>query len=142
MAHTSKAAFACIWILASVGVLHGGDEKINGLLKEQLESAQKAYQASWTAYKTNILPRVSTESLCQWSKRLMEVEQSLAKKKAEKISALEKHIARIKALEEIQAARGKVDFGERRQLAAVTFFRLEAEILLTKAKDGSPPKKR
>jgi hypothetical protein len=138
----TKNALVLVWLFASVGLVRGGDEKITGLLKEQLASARKAFELNWKSYQTHVRFAADPESICLWSKRWLDAEQALAKKKSEKSSALEDHIARIKMLEESVAKLSKIEASFQRQLAMVTFFRLEAEILLAQAKAASRPKEK
>jgi hypothetical protein len=131
-----------VCLLAFVSAVQGGDEKVTALRKEQLESARKAFELNWQSYQAKVRFMADPESLCRWSKRWLDAEEALAKKKSERISALEKHIARIKMLEKSVAAVSKVEGGLRGHLAMVTFFRLEAEILLAEAKAGSKQKEK
>jgi hypothetical protein len=142
MGKAATKALVLIGFVGLVGFVQGGDEKITALLKDQLKSAQKAFELNWRSYQTNIRLAADPEGICLWSKRWLNAEQALAKKKSEKISALENHLARIKMVEETVAKLSKVEASQIRQLAMVTFFRLEAEVLLAEAKRGSKSKEK
>jgi RNA polymerase sigma factor (sigma-70 family) len=99
----------------------------------RLDAARRAFEMS---IKDFIAGRLTDmEVLYRWSRRWMDGEFAASKTKAERISAAEAHLKRMKDLEKAAPELKKVaDFFPASAEAAATYYRLEAEGLLDEAR--------
>jgi hypothetical protein len=108
---------------------------------EDLKARQALLEAAKTAYQgyTNrfqIEPtRDDAEVMYRWSRRWLEAEHSLANAKDKRVAAYAGHLERMRTLEEVREKLVKDGFASKVDLAAVRFYRLEAERWLADAKE-------
>ncbi len=103
------------------------------LLKAQLASARKVYEVSLKMYQESVASYF--EHPYVWSVRWLNVERALSKKPADRITAAEAHLDRMKKLEAIAQNLAKAGAALGFHATAAEYYRLEAEIWLAKAKD-------
>ena len=97
------------------------------------KAALKQYEEVWTYYRQS---RTESFQTCYWSRLVLESQQDLCDTKAERIAALEAHRDRIARLEKLVLKVRKLGFGFSTDVGATTYYRLEAECWLEKAKAG------
>ena len=74
------------------------------------------------------------EYLCHWSRRWLDAERAIDKTKDKQVAAYSTHLDRVKALEAAWQKVVKNGEGAKYELAALTFYRIEAEQWLIEAK--------
>jgi len=74
------------------------------------------------------------ELIYQWSRRWLDAEQELAGKDADRVTALERHLVRMKKLSQVVEALLEAGGVARIDRDATDFYRLEAEAWLRKAR--------
>src|SRR4051812_14756505 len=121
-------------VLAVGGVLLGAKAAPSGrdkpvdskLLAEQALAACHAYETVWEKFTPFDLKKGDGEDVYRWSRRWLEAERDQAKAPAERRAALQKHVERMKKLEnEVQQyQRGTIPI---LQLGTTRFYRAEAE---------------
>lgn len=75
----------------------------------------------------------NAEQLYVWSRRWMDAERAASKKHTERVAAVEAHLARMKDLERLTTAHFNTGQVTSAQRTAAEFYRLEAELLLSKS---------
>jgi hypothetical protein len=106
-------------------------EKMKALLEARFDAARSEVDARWKRW---VAGRTDLDRLVAASLRLLEAERELSTRKAEQIVALENQYQRMAQVEKISKA--KVDVGKDPvdELFQARFYRLQAEILLERAK--------
>src|SRR5262245_46686572 len=102
------------------------------LLRRRVEAVQRAYKESMDLYREGRTRDV--DRIYRWSKRWMEAEQESNDKKADHIAAAEAHWRRMKHLEDLVRNVYKAGAAAPIDLPAVEYYRLDAEVALSKAK--------
>jgi hypothetical protein len=102
--------------------------------KARIEAAQKTFDLLFKAYRTGIGSRPEAERVYHWSRRWLEAELEACCEKPDKLAAYEKHLARMKELQEDIKAAQSVGRALPAQSAAVDYYRAEAGFWLTRAK--------
>jgi len=105
-------------------------DALEDLLKQRAEVAREGLKAAQNDFRAG---RGTGEALADWSRKLAEAEMDRGNRKAG-LAALEEHVQRVKQLEKM--AQRQVDAGiiSARDLAAVRYTRLDAEIWLARVK--------
>jgi outer membrane protein TolC len=102
------------------------------LPKQLLDAARQRWEGQRAYYEEG---RITIDRFIRASEKLMEAERNVATTDAERLAAMQRHVERMKEL----AAREKAEFdvgkGTRADLAEATLARVEAEILLKKARE-------
>jgi hypothetical protein len=83
-----------------------------------------------------VLP--SRERFVMASDRLMEVERLVARKDSEALAAMQRHVDRLEEIEERERKKLEVGKGNVDDVSELTQNRLEAEVMLKKAKEAKP----
>jgi len=102
--------------------------------KARVEAAQKTFDLLFKAYRTGIGSRPEAERVYHWSRRWLDAELEMCCEKPDKLTAYEKHLARMKELQEDIKAAQSVGRALPAQSAAVDYYRAEAGFWLTRAK--------
>jgi RNA polymerase sigma factor (sigma-70 family) len=109
---------------------------IDQLLQQLLEAARKRFDAQRAYYQQG---RITLDRFVAASDRLMEVDLMIARTDDERLTAMERHVGRLKEIEarertELEAGKGTVA-----DVSEITQARLEAEVMLKKAKEAKRP---
>ena len=103
-----------------------------GLLRRRIDAAHRAYKESMDLYREGRTRDV--DRIYRWSERWLHAEQELNDKKADRITAAEGHLRRMKQLEDLVKNVYKAGAAAPIELPAVEYYRLDAEVALSKAK--------
>ncbi len=120
--------------LAFHGPVHGGPGDAAANAKARMEAARKVYEGSLRWYREGPVQPLDPEKLYQWSRRWLEAQQDLATKKEDRVAAAKAHLTRMQALERITRLMHKGGSVRAFDVAAVEFYRLEAERWVAQAK--------
>jgi Sigma-70, region 4 len=114
-------------------------DKMRKLLEGLLAAAQAEVEARWTHYNECPMTTSELESLLLAAKHLLRAEREISFRKSDQLEALQGHLDRMKRIEEVVQV--KVTNGERPkvELDEARFYRIEAEILLERARAGRVP---
>jgi hypothetical protein len=102
------------------------------LAVQRRDAARKTYLVLWTNYREGRAPE---EVLYRWSLRWLEAERQLSDKPADQLAAFQGHWERMRDVEGILRklqGSGQVTTDE---ASAVEYYRVEAEMWLTQAKE-------
>jgi hypothetical protein len=113
-----------------VSPAHAQDPR--ALLRRRVEAVQRAYKESMDLYREGRTRDV--DRIYRWSQRWLEAEQESNDKKADRIAAAENHLRRMKQLEDLVRNVYKAGAAAPIELPAVEYYRLDAEVALSKAK--------
>jgi hypothetical protein len=89
----------------------------------------------WTRLKNGTAP-LDAESLHAWSCRILEAAQELRPDKGDRVAAFQAHVDRMREVERLAVTLAKTGQGTQDEATAAEYFRLEAELWLTKAKNN------
>jgi hypothetical protein len=119
---------------SAVNSQDAGGESATKMAKARLDAAQQTYDGKWTRLKNGVA-QLDPESLHAWSCRILETAQELRPDKADRLAALQAHVDRMREVERFAVTLAKTGQGTQDQATAAEYFRLEAELWLTKAKN-------
>jgi hypothetical protein len=102
------------------------------LLRQRLDAVRRAYKESYDLYREGRTRDV--DRIYRWSKRWLEAEREVTTTQSEQIAALEGHWRRMKQLEDLMRNLSKAGVTAVVELAAVEYYRLDAEVALSKAR--------
>src|SRR5580693_4458321 len=102
-----------------------------GLLQARHRAAQKQFEETWVYYKQ---ARTDSFPVYVWSHFVLQTQFDLSDKKPDQIAALEGHLDRMKKLEELLKKVRRLGFGQKIEVGAVEYYRIEAEYWLAHAK--------
>ena len=105
-------------------------------LKAQVASARKVYDLSIMAYKAGAAKNYDLESLYLWSVRWLNAERDLSDTPADRVAAAAAHLERMKTVEAMAKQFVKGGVAEVRQEVAAEFYRVQAQLWLSRAKEG------
>jgi hypothetical protein len=118
-----------------VGMLFGGafapGEVPPQLLVTRLEQAAEGYRLADALYQNG---QNDAENVALWSRRVLEAARPLCKDKETEVAAAQKHLDRMKELEEKAKKRFEAGAANRKDVLAAAYHRTEAEILLAQLK--------
>jgi hypothetical protein len=103
------------------------------LAEARYKAAVRQFEEVWTFYRQS---RTDSFLTYYWSRLVLESQQDLSDAKADRITALEAHLERMKRLETLVLKVRKLGFGFSTDVGATAYFRLEAERWLEKARAG------
>lgn len=101
------------------------------LLREELEAARVVNRTRDREY---LAGRVWSDSVYEWSRRVLEIELKLSETKGDRIIAYERHLKSMQDLEKINKDRFGAGRISQPEMAATKVYRLEAEIWLEEAR--------
>jgi RNA polymerase sigma factor (sigma-70 family) len=107
------------------------NDKLKPLLKERYQAASVEMESR---YKDFVAGRGTLDILFGSSRRLLEAERELSDRKADQIAALERRWKILRAVEQLNQARFNAGRIPIHDLAVSRFHRLDAEIMLERAK--------
>jgi hypothetical protein len=97
------------------------------------KAASKQFGLIWEYYGQN---RVGSIEVYIWSRLMLDSSRALHDRPADRIKALEAHLGRMKALQELVTKIRRIGFGRSSDVGASEYYRLEAECWLAEAKAG------
>jgi hypothetical protein len=107
--------------------------KLSSLADARYRAAVKQFDETWTYYQQ---ARIDTYQVYVWSRLVMESRRDLTGKPSDRITAIEDHVARMKALESLVTKIRKIGFGRSYDVGASAYYRLEAEYWLAMEKSA------
>jgi acyl-CoA reductase-like NAD-dependent aldehyde dehydrogenase len=105
--------------------------KLARLAEARLQAALKQYELTWSYFQQ---ARIDSYQVYAWSRLVLDSRRDLAGKPADRIAALEEHLARMKALETFIKKVRRFGFGSSYDVGASEYYRLEAEHWLAQAR--------
>ncbi len=106
------------------------------LAEARYQACLKHYDEAWVYYQQS---RSDSLPLYFWSRLVLEAQGDLSDQRAERLSAFEAHLARMKKLEALVKKVRQLGFGRSIDITAVDCFRKEAEFWLARAKTQKMP---
>jgi hypothetical protein len=98
--------------------------KVESLGKARLDAAQKQFDETWAYYQQ---ARIDTYQVYVWSRMILDCRREMSPKPADRIAALEEHLARMKKLEALVTRVRRIGFGRSYDVGAALYYRLECE---------------
>jgi hypothetical protein len=98
--------------------------KAETLGKARLEAAMKEYDETWAYFQQ---ARIDSYQVYVWSRIVLDCRREMSPKPADRRTALEEHLARMKKLESLVLRVRKLGFGLSYDVGASAYYRLEAE---------------
>jgi hypothetical protein len=105
--------------------------KQQALAEARYKAAIKQFDLIWEYYAQN---RVGSIEVYIWSRLALDAKKELSDKPAHRIEAIEDHLKRMKALQELVTKIRQIGFGRSSDVGASEYYRLEAEYWLAQAK--------
>jgi hypothetical protein len=102
--------------------------------KARMEAAQKTFELLFKPFRTGMGVRPEPERVYHWSRRWLDAELENRGEKAERIAAYEKHLSRMKELQQDVKAAQSAGRVLPTQESAVDYYRAEAGFWLIRAK--------
>ena len=102
-----------------------------GMLQARHRAAQKQFDETWVYYTQ---ARTDAFPVYVWSHFVLQTQFDLSDKKPDQIAALQAHLDRMKKLEELLKKVRRLGFGQRIEVGAVEYYRIEAEYWLAHAR--------
>jgi hypothetical protein len=107
--------------------------KPSPLAEARYQAAVKQYEITWSYYQQ---ARIDSYQVYVWSRLVLDSHRDRSEKAADRIVALEAHLARMKKLEELIKKVRRLGFGRSSDVGASEYYRLEAEHWLVQARNG------
>jgi hypothetical protein len=107
--------------------------KPSPLAEARYQAAVKQYEITWSYYQQ---ARIDSYQVYVWSRLVLDSHRERSEKPADRIIALEAHLARMKKLEELIKKVRRLGFGRSSDVGASEYYRLEAEHWLVQARNG------
>ena len=98
--------------------------KAESLGKARLEAAIKEYDETWAYYQQ---ARIDSYQVYVWSRIILDSRREMSAKAADRLAAIEEHLARMKKLEALIVRVRRLGFGRSYDVGAAQYYRLEAE---------------
>jgi hypothetical protein len=102
--------------------------------KAKMEAARKTSQALAQEFLEG---KATVEQLHQWSQRWLNAQRDITTKKTEQVTAYEAHVERMQQLEKAAQSRFESKRGQESDIHAAEYYRLEAQLTLSKFKSSS-----
>jgi len=110
-------------------------DPVDPLVRQLLKSARQRLETQRAYYEEG---RITLDRMVMASARLMEVERLVVRKESEALSAMQRHVSRLREMENREQAELVVGKGTAADVAEIEQNRLEAEVMLMKAKQAKP----
>jgi hypothetical protein len=98
--------------------------KAEALGKARYAAAHKQFDETWAYYQQ---ARIDSYQVYVWSRMMLDCRREMGAKAADRIAALEEHLARMKKLEALVGRVRRLGFGRSYDVGATEYYRLEAE---------------
>lgn len=128
--------------LVIIGVAKGAEpaaalgDGAKQLLEQRLDAAKKVFRQNLLRFKN---AEALVTDLFGWSERWLDAEIALSKSKDDRVKACRNHLERTRDIERTAVSYAKSGMGRQADADAATYFRLEAEIRLSK--EQLPPQR-
>ena len=110
-------------------------DPVDPLVRQLLNAARQRFEAQRAYYEEG---RITIDRFVMASDRLMAVERLSLAMISEALAAMQRHVDRLKEIEERERAELEVGKGTDADVAEINQNRLEAEVMLMKAKEAKP----
>ena len=107
--------------------------QLAALAEARLQAAIRQYEETWAYYQQ---ARIESYQVYVWSRLILDCRRDMMNKPAERLNALEDHFNRMKKLEALIKRVRRLGFGRSYDVGASEYYRLEAEVWLTREKSG------
>lgn len=104
--------------------------KPSPLAEARYRAAVKQFEVTWSYYQQ---ARIDSFQVYVWSRLVLDARRELGETPADRIIALEDHLARMRKLEELVLKIRRLGFGRSSDVGATEYYRLEAELWLARA---------
>src|SRR5262249_27581457 len=129
----NSVLFCVLWLGASDWfAVPSAAQDPRALIRQRMDAAQRAYKETYQLYREGRTRDV--DRLYRWSQHWLDAELETSSKKSDQVAAFEGHWNRMKQLEELVRNIYKAGAVPRSELPAVEYYRLDAEIALSKAR--------
>lgn len=105
--------------------------KPSPLAEARYRAAVRQYEVTWSYYQQ---ARIDSYQVYVWSRLALDARRDMSEKPADRIIALEDHLARMRKLEELVVKIRRLGFGRSYDYGAAEYYRLEAELWLARAR--------
>ena len=105
--------------------------KLSALAEARYQAALKQYEETWSYYQQ---ARIDTYQVYVWSRLALDCRRDMADKPADRLIALEEHLARMKKLEALIKKVRRLGFGRSYDVGASEYYPLEAEYWIAREK--------
>jgi hypothetical protein len=92
--------------------------------RARLAAAVRQYDETWAYYQQ---ARIDSYQVYVWSRMVMDCRREMAAKAADRLEAIQEHLARMKKLESLVLKVRRLGFGRSYDVGATEYYRLEAE---------------
>jgi hypothetical protein len=139
MSSSSRVPLVVALLAVFAGAALAKDPTPEQLAKLRREKAQQVFEGLIDGLNAPPDARIAFdrghfELIYQWSRRWLDADQELANKDADRLTALERHLVRMKKLSQVVEALLEAGAVSRIDRDAADFYRLEAEAWLRKAR--------
>ncbi len=110
-------------------------DPVDRLLRQLLEASRLRFEAQRPYYEEG---RITIDRFVMASDRLLEVERLVARNGSEALAAMQRHVDRLKQIEARERKELEAGKSTSADVAEITQNRLEAEVMLMKAKQAKP----
>jgi hypothetical protein len=107
--------------------------RLTALADARLQAALKNFEETWVYYQQ---ARIDSYQVYVWSKLILDCRREMTDKPADRVTALEDHLGRMKKLEALIKRVRRLGFGRSYDVGASEYYRLEAEFWLARDKPG------
>jgi hypothetical protein len=107
--------------------------RLSALAEARVQAALRQYEETWVYYQQ---ARIDSYQVYVWSKLILDCRREMTDKPAERITAVEDHLNRMKKLEALVTKVRRLGFGLSYDVGATEYYRLEAEVWLMREKSG------
>jgi hypothetical protein len=101
------------------------------LAQARYRAALKQFEEIWLYYQQS---RVESFDVYVWSRLVLDSQQTVSDKQADRVAAFEDHLNRMQKLEALIKKIRRLGFGRSIDVGASEYYRLEAEYWLDKAR--------
>jgi hypothetical protein len=105
--------------------------KLSSLAEARYQAVVKQYDETWLYYQQD---RIDSYQVYVWSRLILDCRREMAEKPADRITALDEHLGRMKKLEALVKKVRRLGFGRSYDVGASAYYRVEAEYWLAREK--------
>jgi hypothetical protein len=107
--------------------------ELSALAEARCQAAVKQYEITWSYFQQ---ARIDSYQVYVWSRLVLDCRRDMFRKPADRLVALEEHLARMKKLEDLVKKVRRLGFTRSSDAGASEYYRLEAEYWLAEARSG------
>jgi hypothetical protein len=105
--------------------------RVSSLADARYRAAVKQYDETWLYYQQ---ARIDSYQVYVWSRLVLDSRNEMAEKPADRVTALQEHLGRMRKLDDLIKKVRKLGFGRSYDVGAAQYYCVEAELWLEKAK--------